>query len=43
MGPPPARIVRVWLIGVSSFQHRIARAEFAEVTLHNESGSVRVS
>ena len=42
MGPPPARIVRVWLIAVSSFQHGIARAEFAEIVLDDGTRAVRV-
>jgi hypothetical protein len=42
MGPPPARIVKVWLIGVSSFQHGSARAEFSDITLSNESGTIQV-
>ena len=33
MGPPPTRIVRIWLIGVSSFQHAGMRAEFAGIAL----------
>jgi Protein of unknown function (DUF3047) len=33
MGPPPSRIVRVWLIAVTSFQHRRARATFANIVL----------
>jgi hypothetical protein len=33
MGPPPARIVRVWLIGLSTFQHGRLRARFADITL----------
>lgn len=31
--PPPQRIVRVWLIAVSSFQHGALRGEFAEIEL----------
>ena len=42
MGPPPARIVRVWLIAVSSFQHGTARAEFADIVLHDGKQSLRV-
>lgn len=38
MGPPPARIVKLWLIAVSSFQHRRARAAFAEIVLENAAG-----
>ncbi|MGE3773531.1 MAG: DUF3047 domain-containing protein [Gammaproteobacteria bacterium] len=32
-GPPPRRIVRVWLIAVASFQHGALRGEFAEIEL----------
>lgn len=39
---PPARIVRVWLIAVSSFQHGTARAEFADIELHDGTRSWRV-
>ncbi len=42
MGPPPARIVRVWLIAVSSFQHGTARAEFADIVLSDGSQTFRV-
>ena len=42
MGPPPARIVRVWLIAVSSFQHGSARAEFADIVLDDGAHAVRV-
>ena len=38
MGPPPQRIVRIWLIGVSSFQHGVASAEFADIALHDAAG-----
>lgn len=33
MGPPPARIVAVWLICVASFQHGTARASFEDIAL----------
>ena len=33
MGPPPARIVAVWLICVASFQHGTARASFENIEL----------
>ncbi len=33
MGPPPGRIVRVWLIAVASFQHGSLRAEFSDIRL----------
>lgn len=42
MGTPAARIVRVWLIAVSSFQHGTARAEFADIVLSDGSQSFRV-
>ena len=42
MGPPPARIVRVWLIAVSSFQHGTARAEFADIALDDGAQRLRV-
>ena len=42
MGPAPARIVRVWLIAVSSFQHGTARAEFADIVLDDGVRAVRV-
>ncbi len=42
MGEPPQRIVRVWLIALASFQHRRARAEFAEIELEHANGRVRV-
>ena len=42
MGAPAARIVRVWLIAVSSFQHGTARAEFADIVLSDGSQTLRV-
>ena len=42
MGTPPARIVRVWLIAVSSFQHGTARAEFADIVLEDGVRTLRV-
>ncbi len=42
MGPPPARIVRVWLIAVASFQHGHARAQFADIWLEDTDRQVRV-
>lgn len=36
MGSPPARIVRVWLIAVSTFQHGRLRAEVADIAVQNE-------
>ena len=35
MGPPPARIVAVWLICVASFQHGTARASFEAIELRD--------
>ena len=40
IGAPPARIVAVWLIAVSLFQHGRGEAEFADITL--TSGGERV-
>jgi len=42
VGDPPARLVAVWLIAVSLFQHRRARAEFADVWLRDGRSSLRV-
>ena len=42
MGTPAARIVRVWLIAVSSFQHGTARAEFADIVLSDGSQTFRL-
>jgi hypothetical protein len=36
------RIVRVWLIGVSSFQHAGMRAEFADITFTDATRVTRV-
>lgn len=33
IGQPPRRIVRVWLIGVASFQHGALRAAFRDIQL----------
>lgn len=33
MGPPPARIVRIWLIGLSTFQHGRLRARIRDIAL----------
>ena len=38
MGPPPARIVRVWLIAVSLFQRREGRCTYADIELENGDG-----
>jgi len=35
MGPPPGRIVRVWLIAVASFQHGDLHAEFSAIEIHD--------
>ena len=43
MGPPPTRITAVWLIALSTFHHRTARASFADITLGNDTFEVRVS
>ncbi len=42
MGPPPRKIIRVWLIAVTSFQHRRARASFANIVLANDLGGATV-
>ncbi len=42
IGAPPARIVAVWLIAVSLFQHGRARAEFAEAWLRDAHGALRL-
>lgn len=42
MGPPPARIVRVWLIAVGLFQRLEARCWFADVELVQGERTVRV-
>jgi len=42
MGPPPARIVRVWLIAVGLFQRRPADAWFADAFLVQGERAVRV-
>ncbi len=36
MGPPPEKITAIWLIALSTFHHRIARASFARITLANK-------
>lgn len=38
MGPPPGRIVRVWLIAVASFQHGRLHAEFSDIQIANGHG-----
>lgn len=42
MGPPPARIVRIWLICVATFQHGRARARFADIQLTGGGRTLRV-
>jgi hypothetical protein len=42
MGPPPQRIVRVWLIAVSHFTHGLGRATFSDIVLRNGPDHVRV-
>ena len=42
MGAPAGRIVRVWLIALSSFQHGTARAEFADIVLSDGLQTFRV-
>jgi Protein of unknown function (DUF3047) len=42
MGKPPTRIVRIWLIAVSSFQHQRARAMFSDIVLQDDGQTVRI-
>ena len=42
MGPPPARIVAVWLICVATFQHGTARASFEDIRLRDDQRSLVV-
>jgi Protein of unknown function (DUF3047) len=42
-GKPPARIVAVWLIAVSIFQHGVASAEYRNIELRSGSEVLRVS
>ena len=42
MGPPAERITAVWLIALSTFHHRVARASFAAITLSNEEFEISV-
>jgi hypothetical protein len=42
MGPPPSRIVAVWLICVASFQHGSARAAFEGIELSDGERRVTV-
>jgi hypothetical protein len=43
VGKPPARIVAVWLIAVSIFQHGVASAEYRNIELRSGSEILRVS
>ena len=42
MGRPPARIVRIWLIVVATFQHGSFDASVAEITLHDGAQRLQV-
>lgn len=42
IGPPPARIVRIWLIVVATFQHGRFDAQVADITLHDGAKRLRV-
>jgi len=42
MGEPPRRIVALWLIATSVFQHGSGAAEFADLSLHGGGRSVEV-
>lgn len=42
-GAPPQRIVAVWLIAVSIFGHRVARAQFADIELRDGDRVLAVS
>lgn len=42
MGPPPRRIVRVWLIALATFQHGRARARFRDIRLEHGTRTVQV-
>jgi Protein of unknown function (DUF3047) len=43
MGPPPERIVRVWLIANSLFQRRPGRCWYADIELVQPGGAVRIA
>jgi hypothetical protein len=43
VGTPPARMVALWLIAVSIFQHGAARAEYRNIELCRESEVLRVT
>jgi Protein of unknown function (DUF3047) len=42
VGDPPARIVRVWLIAVSIFQHGTGSTKFADIELVNDRETLRL-
>jgi hypothetical protein len=42
MGTPPAEITGVWLIALSTFQRRTARASFADIKLVTDNGRLQV-
>ncbi|NMH96247.1 DUF3047 domain-containing protein [Pseudonocardia acidicola] len=42
MGPPPGRIVRVWLIAVSHFGRGLGRATFTDIALRNRERRIQV-
>jgi hypothetical protein len=42
-GPTPARVVRAWLIAVSLFGHRVARASFADIRLRDGDRVLEIS
>ena len=42
MGEPSARMVKVWLIANSIFQSGVGRCEYADISLHHESGQIEV-
>lgn len=42
IGPPPPRIVRVWLIANSMFQRRVGRCTYADIALAHGSGETRL-
>lgn len=42
VGEPPERIVRVWLIAVSVFQHGTGRCEFADIELTDGENTLKI-
>ena len=42
MGPPPARITAIWLITLTTFQHRRARASFSALQLADGQQRIRL-